>query len=383
MKQMVFTVLTCLSLISAGCGGNDVTKADKEVPVRPVRYIELDTGTQTLSQRFTGTAAADRQAILSFKVTGTITRIPVNLGDRVTTGTLLARLDETDFKVDLASARAGLKSAQADAKSAQTRVYTTRSNYDRVQKLYENDSVSLSEFEQARGDYETALAQLQAAQSKITMETSKLRAAENQLLYTRLFAPFDGIVNNLAVDENEEISPGSPVLTLSSLGKMEVKLDVSDRYIADIRAGMPCSITFPALAREALSGRVTEVSYGTTDKPTYPVTVAVLSEDARLRPGMAAEVRMDFSAAPEQTGLYMPPDGVGEEQGRPFVFVLEKGPDSRWTARKQIIALGPLTEAGFLVKTGLAPGDRVAVSGLQLLLDGMSVTLMDDAINDW
>lgn len=383
MKQMVFTVLTCLSLISAGCGGNDVTEADKEMPVRPVRYIELETRTQTLSQRFTGTAAADRQAILSFKVAGTITSIPVNLGDRVTTGTLLARLDETDFKIDLASARAGLKSAQADAKSAQTRVYTTRSNYDRIQKLYENDSVSLSEFEQARGDYETALAQRQAAQSKITMEISKLRAAENQLLYTRLLAPFDGVVNNIAVDENEEISPGSPVMTLSNLGKMEVKLEVSDRYIADIRTGMPCRITFPALVRETFSGRVTEVSYGSTDKPTYPVTVAVLSEDDRLRPGMAAEVRLDFGGTPEQTGLYMPPDGVGEEQGRPFVFVLEKGPDSRWTARKQIIALGPLTEEGFLVKTGLTPGDRVAVSGLQLLLDGMAVTLMDDAINDW
>jgi RND family efflux transporter MFP subunit len=383
MKQMVFTVLTCLSLISAGCGGNDVTEADKEMPVRPVRYIELETRTQTLSQRFTGTAAADRQAILSFKVAGTITSIPVNLGDRVTTGTLLARLDETDFKIDLASARAGLKSAQADAKSAQTRVYTTRSNYDRIQKLYENDSVSLSEFEQARGDYETALAQRQAAQSKITMETSKLRAAENQLLYTRLLAPFEGIVNNIVVDENEEISPGSPVMTLSNLGKMEVKLEVSDRYIADIRTGMPCRITFPALVRETFSGRVTEVSYGSTDKPTYPVTVAVLSEDDRLRPGMAAEVRLDFGGTPEQTGLYMPPDGVGEEQGRPFVFVLEKGPDSRWMARKQIIALGPLTEEGFLVKTGLTPGDRVAVSGLQLLLDGMAVTLMDDAINDW
>jgi hypothetical protein len=79
----------------------------------------------------------------------------------------------------------------------------------------------------------------------------------------------------------------------------------------------------------------------------------------------------------------MPPDGVGEEQGRPFVFVLEKGPDTRWTARKQIIAVGPLTEEGFRVESGLAPGDRVAISGLQLLLDGMAVTLMDEAITNW
>ena len=378
----IFIIAGC-AFIVAGCAGDAPVQEHKESAVRPVRYIVLKTETRTRNQSFSGTAVAGTQAVLSFKVSGTVKEIPVKVGDRISAGTLLARLDETDLRVDLESARAGVKTSQADAKSAQTSVYTSRSNYDRIQKLYENNSVSLSEFEQARGSYETALAQLQAADSRITTEKAKLRAARNQLQYTRLPAPFDGIINQIAVQENEEITPGSAVLTLSGLGSLEVQVAVSDLYIADIGKDMVCQVTFPALAQTVFQGRVTEVSYGASQAPTYPVTVKILSQDQRLRPGMAAEVRFDFGEAARQTGLYVPTDGVGEAQGKNFVFVIEKGPENRGTVRERPIDLGPLTNKGFLVKGGLASGELVATSGLQLLTDGMAVKLLDDPVTQW
>lgn len=383
MKPMLLIFLACLGLISAGCGRDDAADTHGETTVRPVRYMEMTPAARTLNQTFTGTAVADRQAVLSFKVAGTVRAIPVKVGDRVTAGTLLARLDETDLKIDLESARAGLKNAQAEAKSAQANVYTTRSNYDRIRKLYENDSVSLSEFEQARGSYDTALAHLQAAESKVATENSKLAAAGNQLKYTGLSAPFDGVVNSIMVDENEEVTPGTPVLTVNGLGKLDIRVDVTDRYIAGIRTGMPCSITFPALDPESFPGQVTQVSYGSSDSPTYPVTVGILSEDDRLRPGMAAEVRFDFGEILEQTGLYLPPDGVGEDPGGPFVFVIEKTEGDRGILRKRTIEIGPLTGEGFLVTRGLSPGELVATAGLYLLMDGMTVRLLDDPVNQW
>lgn len=383
MKPILLIFLACLGMISAGCGRDDAADTHRETAVRPVRYMEMKPAARTLNQTFTGTAVADRQAVLSFKVAGTVRAIPVRVGDRVAAGTLLARLDEADLKIDLESARAGLKKAQAEAKSAQANVYTTRSNYDRIQKLYENDSVSLSEFEQARGSYDTALANLQAAESKVATENSKLAAAGNQLKYTGLSAPFDGVVNSIMVDENEEVTPGTPVLTINGLGKLDIRVEVTDLYIAWIRTGMPCRITFPALDQESFPGQVTEVSYGASDSPTYPVTVGILSEDDRLRPGMAAEVRFDFGETQEQTGLYLPPDGVGEDPGGPFVFVIEKTEGDRGTLRKRVIDIGPLTGEGFLVTRGLSPGELVATAGLHLLMDGMTVRLLDDPVNQW
>ncbi len=388
MTRSSFSILVCLFLVAAGCGSTEnETREETATAVRPVRYIVLEPVTQTVNQRFSGTAQAKKEAVLSFKVSGTIENIPVKIGDRVSKGDLLARLDETDIRIDVETSQAGLKASQADVKSAQTNVYTTRSNYDRIQKLYENDNVSLSEFEQARGNYETSLASLQAAKSRMTTETSKLQAAKNQLMYTRLTAPFTGIVNSIPVEENEEITPGSPVLTLSGAGNLEVSVSVSDLYIARIRTGMPCQVTFAPLQEPLFDGRVTEVSYGATDAPTYPVTVDILSQDTRLRPGMAAEVRFDLGKSEEQTGLYVPSDGMGEAQGKNFVFVIDrvqgKAQDNTGTIRKQTVDIGPLTEKGFLVKSGLNAGELVATSGLQLLADKMTVKLLDDPVNQW
>ena len=383
MNSRILAIFTCLSLLAAaGCGSKE-DASEQKVPVRPVRYIVLEPETQAMNQSFSGTAKSGKKAVLSFKVSGTIESIPVKVGERVSSGSMLARLDETDILIEVESSKSGVKASQADAKAAQTSVYTTSSNYERIQKLYENDNVSLSEFEQARGDYETAQASLEAARSRIATEKSKLSAARNQLMYTRLNAPFDGIVNSIPVEENEEITPGSPVLTLNSLGSLEVQVDVSDLHIAKIRTGMPCTVTFASLEKTKFEGTVTEVSYGSTDAPTYPVTVDIQSGDTRLRPGMAAQVRFDFGESAEKTGLYIPSDGVGEEQGKNFVFVIQKKENNTGTIKKQEIEIGELTEKGFLVKTGLTKGQLVATSGLQLLTDKMAVKLLDDPVNQW
>ena len=382
MNFRILAIFACFTLLAAGCGDKE-NVAQEEVPVRPVRYIVLKSQTQTMNQSFSGTAKSGKEAVLSFKVSGTIESIPVKVGERVRLGTMLAKLDETDILIDVESSKSGVKESQADAKAAQTSVYTTSSNYERIQKLYENDNVSLSEFEQARGDYETAQASLEAARSRIATEKSKLSAAQNQLMYTRLDAPFDGIVNSIPVEENEEITPGSPVLTLNGLGSLEVKVDVSDLHIAKIRTGMPCTVVFASLEKTPFEGTVTEVSFGSTDAPTYPVTVDIRSRDTRLRPGMAAQVRFDFGESAEKTGLYVPSDGVGEDQGTNFVFVIEKGKENTGTIKKQKIDIGELTEKGFLVKQGLEEGQLVATSGLQLLTDKMVVKLLDDPVNQW
>lgn len=353
-------------------------KIEPEKVIRPVRYTVLKTENPGKSRSFSGTAISSKQSTLSFKVAGTMKTIHVKVGDRVTAGTLLAELDTTDLQVDLEAARASLKTAEADAKAAQTNVYTTRSNYARIEKLYESDNVSLSEFEQARGDYNTAVAQLQAAKSQVTTQRTRQQAAENQLQYTHLTAPFEGIVNTINVEENEEINPGEAIFSLSGLGNLEVTVNLSDRYISSVKTGMKCTVSFPALPQTPFEGIVTEVPYAASDAPTYPATISIQTQNEMLRPGMAAEVLFNFGESDEAAGLYAPPDGVGEDSGGNFVFVLEKQDGEIRIARKRQIKIGTLTEKGFLVKDGLTEGEYIATSGLQILLDGMEVKLMKE-----
>ena len=351
-------------------------EAEPEKAVRPVRYAVLRAQGQEKSRAFSGTAVSAKQSALSFKVAGTMQTIHVKVGDKVSAGTLLAELDTTDLKVDLDAARASLKTAEADAKAAQTNVHTTRSNYTRIEKLYESDNVSLAEFEQARGDYNTANAQLQAANSQIKTQTSRVKAAENQLGYAKLTAPFEGVVNSVNVEENEEITPGEPIIALSGLGNLEVTVNLSDRYISSVSTGMKCSVSFPALRGTSFEGVVTEVPYAASDAPTYPATVSIQSKNEQLRPGMAAEVLFSFGETGES--LYLPPDGVGEDSEGNFVFVLEKSGEDTATAKRRKVKVGPLTEKGFALVEGLEEGDYIATSGLQILLDGMEVKLLKE-----
>lgn len=385
MKSIYHCIVTIAMLVVfTGCSQAPAPGADTESSVRPVRYIRLKSESVDQSRIFSGTAKAGKEAVLSFKVPGTIKSIPVKVGDRISAGTLLAELDKTDLMVDLESARAGLKTSQADAKSAQATVNTTRSNYRRIQNLYENNNVSLSEFEQTRGNYETAVAQLQAANSRIKTERTKLEAARNQLQYTRLNAPFQGVISEVHVDENEEVSAGKAIMMLSGLGNLEVNVNVSDLYISRITKGMVCRITFPVLKGLAVKGRVAEVSYAAMGAPTYPVTIAIQEKDDRLRPGMAARVNFEFAPVETAGSLYIPADGVGSENGKNFVFVIK--PDTgggKGTIEKRSVTTGDLTENGFLVKSGLAPGEIVATSGLQLLMEGMAVKLLDDPVKEW
>ncbi|SMD02427.1 RND family efflux transporter, MFP subunit [Desulfocicer vacuolatum DSM 3385] len=384
-----FLLFTLMVFFCSGCTQESQTQsqADTKTAIRPVRYITLSSESVDQSRTFSGTAKASNESILSFKVAGTIKSIPVKVGDKVKKHTLLAELDKTDLTVGLESAKAGLKTSQADAKSAQTTVNTARSNYQRIQNLYENNNVSLSEFEQARGDYETAVAQLQAAKSRINTENAKLKSARNQLQYTRLNAPFEGIISEIPVDENEEVSSGEAILTLSGLGNLEVKINVSDIYISRMGKGMACHITFPALPGIEFQGRVAEVPYAAMDAPTYPVTIVIQTGDDRLRPGMAARVRFYFGDAASTGALYLPVDGVGEENGENFVFVItpdkNNGQKNQGTVQKRPVTIGELTENGFLVKSGLSSGDMVATSGLQLLMQGMAVKLLNDPVNEW
>lgn len=381
MKKFSFCLLF-LIFVCAGCQREQPVEKKTDI-VRPVRYTTVKSEDLGENRSFSGTAVAAKESTLSFRVAGTVSTIHVKVGDRVVGGTVLAELDTTDFEVDIDSSRAGLKTAEADSTSAQTSVFTNRSNYERIEKLYESDNVSLSEFEQARGDYETALAQFQAAKSRITTETSKLQAAKNQLAYTKLTAPFEGIVNKIAVEENEEISSGMAIISLSGLGDLEVNVDISDRYIASVVIGMVCTVTFPGVGDLSFQGIVSEVPYGIADSPTYPVTISLEKKNKDLRPGMATEVHFLFGEDNGDKGLYVPADGVGEDSSGNFVFIIDASERGRGVVNKRKVTRGALTERGFLIKDGLKEGDRIATSGLQILLDGMEVKLLKDPLLEW
>ena len=372
-KNRLFFLMTFVFILACQ---NEAPPIDSQVP-RPVRTLIVKTTGGDLKATFNGVATAGKASSLSFKVSGTIAKIPVNVGDEVKKGQPLAKLDPIDFDVEYRSAIANLKNAQANAMSAETQVNTSRSNYARVEKLYESGSVALSEFEQAKGNFETALAQKKAAQAQIATAQSQVQAAKNQRDYAILNAPYDGIITRIMVEENEGIGSGKAVMTLSTLDHTEIEVNLSDRYIALAKPETAVTVNFPTLGNRQLRGQVSEISYAANDDATYPVVVQLDESSSALRPGMAANVTFDFDngngAAKAQ--IYLPATAIGEDNQGNFVYVIDKTTENQGVAKRRTVTLGELTANGFEVQSGVEVGEIVATSGLQVLLEDMAVKL--------
>ncbi len=356
--------------------------------VRPVKYIQVADRAIKGEHTYTGLAKAQEEASLSFKVGGTINKIAVKVGDRVRKGQILASLDATDYQVsytqslaNVQSSKAQIESAQAQMESAKANYITAQSNYRRFEKLYENNSISLSDFEQAKSSYQGAEASYKAAQTQVEAakagkksSDSMAKSASNQVSYTIITAPFAGIITRINVEPNEVVGQGNPVIEINSVGNPDVEIGVPENAIAEIKNGQKVMVLFNSLHHQNFNGVVHEIGYSSAGT-TYPVTIRLTDGDDRIRPGMPASATFSFMDHHSvESALLVPPSAVGEDGKGNFVYVIQNAGDN-FICKKQMVQVGKLSDAGFEVLSGLKNGDKVASAGLNVLSDGMQVSL--------
>ena len=345
--------------------------------IRPVKYQQVVRSNNVDRRRFSGVVKSSMESKMSFKVAGTINQINVKVGDRLRTGQLIARIDATDYNVNLDQAVAQLKNSETQIKKAETNLNSSKSNYLRIEKLYENNSVPLSEYEQAKANFEAAQSQYDASIAQTTASNKQVESAGNQVQYTSLLAPFSGVITQVAVEENEMVGSGSPIATLSSEEMPEVAVDIPETFISNVDQGKEVLIHFSAFPDKSLKGKVTEVAYSSSDGATFPVIIQIEKRTDEIRPGMAATVEFLFGAADAgMEYLIAPIKGIGEDTDGHFAFLLQKS-NEHYIAQKKYIKIGKLLNSGFEVKEGLQENDLLATAGLSSLLDGMKVKLME------
>ncbi len=376
MKHPFFTCVLFSVLVMTACGKKETT--DTSPPLRPVRFGTITQSGGEASHTFSGTAQSSKEAKLSFKVNGTINQIAVKVGDRVKKGQTIASLDAIDYSVQYDLAVAQLKSAETQIKSAKAQLINSRSAFQRVEKLYENNSLPLSEFEQAKTGFEAAESQYNAAVAQVTASQKQVESAQNQVNYARLTAPFSGIVTAVEVEENELVGSGRVVAVLATETQPEVQVGIPEIFIASIRKGQTVDIQFSIFPNQVFKGTVNEVGFSSGQGATYPVSVQIDNPTEAMRPGMAANVTFHFGKKTDGKGrLVAPVKAVAEGVDGHYVFLLEKN-DTSYTAKKQAVEVGDLLATGFEIKNGLNAGDLVATAGLKSLLDGMEVKLMKE-----
>ena len=377
MNMKLPFILICLILL-VSCGKKS---AETEENVRSIKYekVKISSGVETYT--FSGVAKAQNETNLSFKVAGTLSSINVKLGEMVRKGQLIATIDPADYTIQTNQAVSQKEGAVANAKVAEAQLISAKSTYDRVTKLYENNSVALSEYQQAKAAMDAAQAQYDAAKSQINTTNQQLKAAGNQVSYTRLVSPMDGVITAVQVEANEIANAGMLIAKVSSLGRPEVEVSLPEVFINKLKLGQQATIKFPSFPEQVFQGEVEEIAFASEKSTTYPVILRIVNPADEIRPGMVAEV--DFILNPDKGTLsneiIAPIKSVASGTDGNYAFkLIPDGESGVYIAKRIAIELGDISSNGYIIKKGLSNGDLVAVAGLRALYDGKKVKLLEN-----
>ncbi len=356
----ILAVALGMTLVS--CGGDTQVKNQT---IRPVRYQQVFLRSGDVGRTLSGLSKAGSEARLSFRVGGIVESVDAQLGQNVRKGDLIAVIDDADARLAYEKALDALTKAETQRDNA-------KSNLDRVKRLYENDNIALSEYETAKDGYATA-------NSAYNTEQINRDLKKRELGYYKLYAPMDGIIAEVPIKSNEQVTPGETIVTIVSGDEIEVSVGMPEAFVTRVKTGDKVSVEFPSLPGKTFDGVVDEISFGAgAGGSTYPVTVRLEHATSDIRPGMTADVRFTFAAdnAGEEPVLMVPSSAVGQDGDGHFVFTAVETEDGNAIVVHRRVSLGRLSNDGFEVVAGLQDGELVVTAGVESLSDSITVKLL-------
>ncbi|WP_221410288.1 efflux RND transporter periplasmic adaptor subunit [Paraburkholderia dinghuensis] len=322
--------------------------------VRPVRVVTIEKQAAGTTIALTGRLQAQAEINQSFRIDGRMISRNVDVGDRVTAGQVLARLDRMNEESNLQSARAQLAAAQAQALEANTM-------FNRMRNLLAERAVSRASFEQAEAMARITQSQVESAQSLVNI-------AQNRLSYTDLVSDVAGVVTARGAEPGEVIGAGRMIVQIAREGAMDAVFDVP-AAIKDIAPGNPDIVV--ALAGNptiTATGKVREVSPRADPVTgTFAVRVRVLNPPATMRLGSTVIGQMKLQRPP---AIEIPSSALIQPGQTSSVWVVDT---KTGTVSVRDVELQAYAEDRVQVSRGLAPGDVVVTAGAQALRPGQKI----------
>jgi RND family efflux transporter MFP subunit len=352
--------LAALVLMALGALSGCEEPVEEQETVRPVRVIRIVPSAAIGDRGLPGRAEPVEEVNLSFDVSGTIAERPVNVGDEVEAGQLLAKLDPRDYQNQLASARAARDRARA--------------NFERVKIAAESGAV-------AKQDLDDARAALDVRQAEVNI-------AQKALEDTEIRAPRNGSISATYVEAFTAVQAKEPVLRLLDTSSIEMVLQVPENLISYAPLVTDIQVEFDAFPGRTVPARTTEISNeASRTTRTFPVRISMEQpEDFKILPGMAgrARGRLPEGAAGQPQGYQVPAAAVFSSDARSeaqqdFVWVVDTDTN---TVSRRAVTTGGLTRFGIAIAEGVSPGDVLVVAGVSSLREGQEVVPMlpeDDA----
>lgn len=345
-KYIGLLVVSLLLGVLSGCGEDNVAEEPAEVS-RPVTMLTIGAGEASLNLRFPGRVRAVERAELAFNVPGRLTELPVQEGQKVAQGDLVATLDSENYQIVLASAQAEYNKARTD--------------YNRVLKIWKQSQ---------------AVAKAEVDQQRTAMEVARARylSAKKDVDDTRLTAPFAGVITKRRVENFSNVQAKEPIVSLQDLSHLEIVINVPERIVRNQPKQVVGYALFSGQEEHRLPVSLKSFS-SESDSQTQTYEVVLSLEpgyDITILPGMSVDIYPTNTLAVDTNRLIrVPLQAVyANGDGVTGVWIVNSDND-RVTLRA--LELGEVVGSDVVVKSGLKSGEKIVTAGVSQLREDMLV----------
>jgi multidrug efflux system membrane fusion protein len=358
MNPILSIVRVALAVAAAAALSACGEKQEHAEEIRPVTAVKVAPANGDRDVRYTGDVRARYETALGFRVPGKIVVREVEVGSRVKRGQLLARLDPSDFRLNIEAARSQLAAAQADFLQA-------KDDLARYRNLHEQKFISAAEFDRRQNAYNVAKARLEQAKAQ-------LGVTQNQSAYTTLRADQDGIITAIAAEVGQVVSAGQEVMRLARLEEKEVVISVPESRLDELKTTGEVTITLWAQPDMKFAGRIREISPSADPVTrTYTVKVSLLRPSAGVQLGMTANVLLGTEGS--HPIIRLPLTALYQQGQQPAVWIIDP--------KTSAVVLTPVevaryTQEAVEISSGLKAGDVVVRAGVHKLTAGQKVRVL-------
>ena len=360
MRSKVWvTVALGATLVSmAGCSRQEVAQE----PLRAVKLIEVQAGPMVLSSEYAGELRARVESRLGFRLPGKLTARPVDAGQRVQAGQLLAQIDPQDYQL-------AAQAAQAAVTAAQSQRDVALADFRRFEALRAQNFISGAELERRE-------AALKAAESALTQAQVQLAVQGNQTGYARLLATASGVVTATEAEVGQVVSAGQPVVRLAHDGPRDAVFFVPEQVVSAFKPGQKLQASLQATG-QVLRGQVREVA-ASADPVTRTFQVKLALEASQALPlGGTVNVQVPKSQSPAPGVIKLPTTALRQEGPASTVWVLD---EVSMTVQPQPVQVQAVDGQEVVIASGLSVGQKVVAAGVHVLAPGQKVTVYNPPV---
>ncbi len=379
-----------LAAVLATAAAVVVWQGRREAAAQPSYVTEpAARGRLALTVTATGTLQPTHQVAVGSELSGTVSRVLVDVNDRVRKGQVLAELDTAKLRDQIARSRASVQVADAKVRQAEATLTDARATLSRLQEVHRLSGgkvPSAAELASAEATFARAEADLSSSRAGVADARAALSVDETNLAKASIRSPIDGMVLARSVDPGNAVAASLQAVTLftiaEDLRQMKLQVNVDEADVGRVQAGQAARFTVSAYANRPYPANVTRVAYGSTIKDnvvTYVADLEVANEDLTLRPGMTATAVITASERPESllvpnAALRFTPSGAaagapaGSGGASIVAQLMPRPPTAARSARggsgsRQVWVLKNGQPEAVAVQTGASDGRQTEVQG--------------------